>query len=93
MKSTFLAAVFLFFALFFCFRLEAAETIIIDGRAESNSNSDARSSRSAQGPGCPDQSQILVKLNELELDHKQILQQLADMKQELYTIKVRASRC
>ena len=31
MKSTFLATVFLFFALFFCFRLEAAETIIIDG--------------------------------------------------------------
>lgn len=41
----------------------------------------------------PDQSQILVKLNELQVEHKQILQQLADMKQELYAIKIRASRC
>ena len=40
-----------------------------------------------------EKSQVLEKLKALQADQKQILDQLAEMKKELYTIKVRASRC
>lgn len=77
-----------------CLPLRANETITIDGRAETG----AKSSRDRQAPASshPQDTvhlQIVTKLNEMQLDQKLILQQLADMKQELYAVKVRASRC
>ncbi len=94
MKKRLMGTVFFLAAVFVSSPLRAAETIMIDGRAEANSKAspDKQSLSPSRDPD-PIQIQILAKLNELQLDQKVILQQLADMKQELYAVKVRASRC
>ena len=79
MKKRLLGTVFFLAAVFVSSPLRAAETI--------------KQPLSPSRAPDPIQIQILAKLNELQLDQKVILQQLADMKQELYAVKVRASRC
>ena len=73
---------------------QAVETITIHGDAdESPSSQTVKKQVPSSSASSGEQHQIMEKLNELQKDEKAILEQLADMKQELYKIKVRASRC